>query len=420
MAKAPVQKMTIPSSKVEIALAAGTTAAGMKSAEATAGKLYNVPVGAIKPIPGFNVRVDNADYRAHRDMIGASILANGYDETKPLEGYVAKEGDENVVYLTGGHTRFDAVNAINADAENGVTIDKLPMIVRATAPSLTDLTVALHTGNNGRPLIPFELGVVVKRLLKDEGADKAEIAKRLAVTPRYLDDVLLLVNSPKEVRTAVLEDKVSSTLAIQELRKAGDEPKKAVERITAAVEKATSSGKKKATAKDVGVKMQTVRTKVSIATGTSMKEIVKAVAANVRAAIEALGDGDEKTAAVDGTINLAIEVPAPVVETKAEAAAKAKAAKTAQLAKTTAKKPAAKKAEATSEPAPAKKPRGKKPAAPVEPVADDNISADDDNISADGDNDLGIPGADLIGDDEIAIVPPAVKNGEGVDSGDDI
>lgn len=420
MAKAPVQKMIIPSSKVDISLAAGATAAGMKTAAATAGKLYNVPVGAIKPIPGFNVRVDNADYRAHRDMIAASIAANGFDQTKPLEGYVAKEGDENVIYLTGGHTRFDAVNALNADKDSGVEIEKLPMIVRDTVPSLTDLTVALHTGNNGRPLSPFELGVVVKRLLKEDGADKATIAKRLAVTTRTIDDVLLLVNGPKEVRTAVLEDKVSSTLAIQELRKAGDEPKKAVERITAAVEKATAVGKKKATAKDVGVKMQTVRTKVSIATGTSMKDIVKAVAANVRAAIEAAGEGDEKTAAVDGTINIAIEVPAPVVETKADAAAKAKAEKTAQLAKAGSKKaPAKKTAEATSDPAPAKKPTRTKKAAPAPaPVAD----TDDGNIVADdeGGDDLGIPGADLIGDDEIAIVPPAVKNGEGVDSGDDI
>lgn len=422
MAKAPTQKMTIPSSKVAITLAAGATAAGMKSAAASTGKLYNVPVGAIKVIPGFNVRVDNADYRAHRDMIGQSILANGYDQTKPLEGYVAKEGDENVIYLTGGHTRFDAVNAINADGENGVTIDKLPMIVRDTAPSLTELTVALHTGNNGRPLTPFELGVVVKRLLKEDGATKESVAKALAVTRRTVDDVLLLVNGPKEIRTAVLEDKVSSTMAIAELRKAGDEPKKAVERITAAVAKATASGKAKATAKDVGVKMQKVKSTVSIATGTNMKDIVKAVAAHVRKAIEATGEGEDKAAAVDGTISIVIEVPAPVVETKAETAKKTQDAKTAELA--SAKKPAAKKsaakAEATSEPAAkkpaAKKATAKKPAA--EPVVeDDNITADDG-----GENDLGIPGAEEIGgeDDEIAAVPPAVKNGEGVSTGDDI
>lgn len=418
--KAP--KITIPSSKVDIALESGSTANAMKSASATAGKLYFVPVSAIKPIPGFNVRVDGPRYQARIATLAQSIEANGFDETKALAGYVAKEGDENVIYVTDGYTRLAAVERNNAD-ETKRTIDKLPVIVRATAPSMTELTYGLHTSNSGEPLAPFELGVVVKRLLREEGADKAAIAERLAVTPRYLDDVLLLVNSPKEVRTAVLDEKVSATLAIQELRKAGDEPKKAVERITAAVEKATASGKKKATAKDVGVKMQTIRTKVSVATGTSMKDIVKAVAANVRAAIEAAGEGDEKVASVDGTINVAIEVPAPVVETKAEAAAKAKAAKTAALKadapkKAPAKKAAPKKAaaaEATSEPA--EKPKTRKRAKPAaEPVVeDDNITADDE----DGD-DLGIPGATAADDDEVAILPPAVKNGEGVPSGDDI
>ena len=140
-------------------------------------------------------------------------------------------------------------------------------------------------------------------------------AARLAVTPRYLDDVLLLVNSPKAVRTAVLEGNVSSTMAIQELRKAGDKPEKAAERIEAAVAKAKAAGKTKATAKDVGVKMQKVRSTVSIGEGTDMKEIVKAVAAKVREAIAAneTGEGDDamKVAAVDGTINIVIEVPAP-------------------------------------------------------------------------------------------------------------
>lgn len=395
MAKAP---MTIPSSKVSIALAAGATAAAMKAADAGNGKLYLVPIGKIKPIPGFNVRVDGPDYREHRDMIAQSIIANGYDETKPLAGYVAKEGDENVIYVTDGHTRLDAANQVNGDDANGVTIDKLPVIVRSTAPSLTDLTVALHTNNTGRPLSPFELGVVVKRLMKEDGADKAQIAARLAVTPRYLDDVLLLVNSPKAVRTAVLEGNVSSTMAIQELRKAGDKPEKAAERIEAAVAKAKAAGKTKATAKDVGVKMQKVRSTVSIGSGTDMKEIVKAVAAKVREAIAAneTGEGDDavKVAAVDGTINIVIEVPAPE---KAKPAAK----------KPAGKKPAAKKGETAEKPAAEKKP-GRKKAAP-KPEAE--TPPTEEATSDEPADDLGIDGAEPSREDETLDMPapPAVK-----------
>ena len=423
MAKKP--KINIPSSKVEINLAAGSTNEAMKSADAKATKLYNVPVSAIKTIPGFNVRVQSNDYIAHRDMIADSIRANGFDSTKPLAGYVAKEADGNVIYVTDGHTRLDAVNLLNSDADKGNEIETLPVLVHPADKSLTDLTVALHTSNSGRPLTPFELGVIVKRLMRDEGAEKADIANRLAVTPRYLDDVLLLVNGPKEVRSAVLDGQVSSTLAIQELRKS---PEKAVEKIAAAVAK---SGGKKVTKKALGPKMVKIKSVVSVADGTDMKDIVKAVAALVRKAIPASLDGDDddaiKLATVDGTINLVIEVPAPLAETKAtpakKPAAKKPAAKKAAPApdaeeEAPAKKPAAKKAAG-------KKPAAKKAAAKPAPEPEPEGEEEEDNLQAEGDtDDLGIEGAEEVTsegeDDELAIPAIAVKNGEGVDDGDDI
>lgn len=411
MAKAPA--MTIPSSKVEIALTAGSTEPAMKAAEAKAGKVFDVPVAAIQEIPGFNVRVDSPDYREHVKTIANSIEQNGYDATKPLAGYVHKDGDKNVIYLTDGHTRLAAVKSMGDKAPAS-----LPVIVASPAPSLTDLTIGLHTRNAGRPLTPFELGVVVKRLLKEDGATKDGIASRLSVTPRYLDDVLLLVNSPKPVREAVLNGQVSSTMAIQELRKAGDEPQKATDRITAAVAKATAAGKTKATAKDTGaVKMKRIKTTVAIQDGSAMQDIVKAVAAAVRAAVAQKldGEGDDavKLAAVDGSIDLVILVPAPV-----KAAKKPKAAKKTGT-KSSVTKPTATKEGGDAKPAAAKKPRAKKGEA-AKPAPEP--AGDDENISAD-DDDLGIPGATEVAsaegaDDEIAAVPPAVKNGDGVDDSD--
>jgi len=427
-------KITIPSSKVNIALAAGATAAAMKEAGAASGKLFLVPVDKIKLIPGFNVRVDSPDYRAHRDMIADSIATNGFDETKPLAGYVAKEGDDNVIYVTDGHTRLDAVSVVNG-TDGATKIDKLPVIVRSTAPSLTDLTVMLHTNNTGRPLSPFELGVVVKRLLKEDGADKKTIAGKLGVTPRYLDDVLLLVNSPKEIRTAVLNGQVSATLAIQELRKAGDTVLKAVERITAAVEKATKSGKAKATAKDTedaGPKMKKIVETISIGEGTDIKELVKATAAKLRANIpnEADGEGDEaaKLVTVDGTITITIQVPKAADPIVAAAPAKKPAAKKTGT-KSSVTKPTATKeggdpapaAEATSDkPAPKKHGGTAKAAAPA-PAPAPEPEGDDENITAD-DTDLGIPGAEPVTDegldDEVAILPPSTKGNADNNEGD--
>lgn len=417
MAKTPA--LTIPSSKVDIALTAGNTTAAMKAAGAANGKLYNIPIDKIRLIEGYNVRVATPDYIAHRDMLADLISENGFDATKPLAGYVGKDGDEDVIYLVDGHTRLDAVTVLNAlpDAD---AIDKLPVVIHANDKTVEQLNAALVTSNNGRALTPFEIGVVVKRLLRNADLDKGAVASMLGITPRYVDDVLLLVNAKKPVREAVLNGQVSSTLAIAELRR---DPEEAAERITAAVEK---SDGKKVTKKNVGVPMKKVKMAVSIATGTDMKDIVKAVAAHVRSAIlTTAGEDDAKLAAHDGTVNLVIEVPAPEKKPKAK---DVKAAKTAELAeaakaakktgtKSSVKKPTAKAeggepvepAEPAAKAKPtAKTPRAKKPAAAKKPVE----TADDAPVA----------GAEPIVDEDVdgeeAMTPPAVKNGDGVNDSD--
>lgn len=391
-------KLTLPKAKFAHELTAAPVDPTMKAAEATSAKLYRVPVSKIKVIPGFNVRVQSPDYIAHRDAIRASIAANGYDSTKPLAGYVAKEGDENVIYVTDGHTRLDAVNEYNADPDTAEKdeINTLPVMVQPKEVSLTDLTVMLHTANSGRPLTPFELGVVVKRLLAEEGAKKADIAARLGVTTRYLDDVLLLANADSKVKQHVAAGSVSSTMAIQLLRKDADS---AAEKIEAAVKKTAGTGKK-ATKKHTGPKMQKVKVSVSVAEGTDMKEIVKAVAAKVREVIPAVeGEDDTKLAGVDGTVNLVIEVPAPEPEPKAKPAKKAKA-KPAKKAKAT-------KAADTEEAEEAKPVKKAKPAKAEKPAKGKKAKA--------ADGDLGIEGAEVVEeDDEPAKLPPKVSSDDEV------
>ena len=379
-------KVETPALKMAANLTPGSVEPAMKAAEAKTTKLYKVPIAKIKVMPGFNVRVQSAEYLEHRDMIAASIKANGFDQTKPVAGYVAKEGDENVIYLTDGHTRLDAVAVVNGDpdVDPRSEITTLPVLVHPGTASLTDLTVALHTSNTGRPLTPFELGVVVKRLMSEEGADKTQLAARLAVTPRYLDDVLLLVDAPKQVREAVMAGNVSSTLAIQEIRK---DPKSAVAKITKAVaDNKASGGTGKVTRKALGPKMQKVRTTVSLATGTDVKDVLKALAAFVRQTVKLTEDGDVQNLATDGTISLVIEVPAPEKSVKPIKVKPPK--KTTPSAATLA-------------------------AAAAAPVEDENLpETGEDDDSAGTDDDLGITGAEEVTsdglDDEIAQLPPAV------------
>jgi hypothetical protein len=393
-------KLALPKAKFAHELTSAPVEPTMKAAEATTAKLYRVPVDKIKPIPGFNVRVESPEYVAHRDMIRASIAANGYDSTKPLAGYVAKEGDENVIYVTDGHTRLAAVQEYNADPDTAEKdeIAALPVMVHPREVSLTDLTVALHTANSGRPLTPFELGVVVKRLLADEGAKKGEIATRLGVTSRYLDDVLLLANAEPKVKQHVASGAVSSTMAIQLIRK---DPDSAAEKIEAAVKETAGTGKK-ATKKHTGPKMQKIKVAVTFTEDQDMKEIVKAAAAAIREAVPAIeGEEDAKLAGVSGTVNLVIEVPAP----EKPKAAKAAPAKKAAAAAKPVKKATVKAAETGAEPEvkPAKKATAKKAPAKKADAAKKGKAAKAAKA------DIGIEGAEEL-DNEVAILPPKVSS----------
>lgn len=379
-------KLHIPKANMTAPIESGAIEKAVKDSGGSSTKMYRIPVAKILRIPGFNVRVDSEDYIAHRDMLVNSIKANGFDETKPLTGYVGKDDKgENVIFVTDGHTRLDAVETFNADpdAKKEDEIDALPVVVRRDQPSMADLTVALHTNNTGRPLTPFELGVVVKRLLAEEDADKAEIARRLAVTPRYIDDVLLLADSPAKVRNHVLTGEVSSTMAIQELRR---DPATAADRISAAVAKASAKGKKRATAKDVGPKLKRVTETMEVPVGTNMKELVKDVATKVREMIPVEGEGDDRVTVRVGEIKLVIGV---------EEEPKAKPKK-----KTPAKKKAA--------------PKKAKPES--EPEAENQAEPEADDLGIEGAepaDDAPPPEAEAEDEDLSLPSPPAVKSDEG-------
>ena len=351
-------KLNLPKAKFAHDVATGATDPAMKAAGAKAGKTHMVPVEKIKVIPGFNVRVESPDYIAHRDNLVAMLTANGYDPTKPIAGYVGKDGD---IFVTDGHTRLDAVTIYNEAAEAGDEIEAIPVVVHPKEVSLTDLTVALHTANSGRPLTPFELGIVVKRLLAEEGAVKKDIAARLGVTPRYLDDVLLLAGADKDVKQHVASGAVSSTMAIQLLRQDADT---AGEKIAEAVKKAAGTGKK-ATKKLTGPKMQKIKVTVAVEAAADMKEIVKAAASAIREAIPAAeGEDDTKLSTVNGSITLVIEVPAPEKPKPSTPKGKPKAKKAA--AEKPAKKAKAEAAAEAEEAKPVKKAKSKKAAASAE------------------------------------------------------
>ena len=226
----------------QIELSAGKVKDAMRDAGASSSDLWKVPVDEIRVIPGFNVRQHDENYKAHVAGLCSSIVANGFRQDKPLAGYVGLEDKKSVIYLTDGHCRLAAVQMA---IQQGCEIETLPVVVSPKGTNMEDLTVALVTSNNGKPLSPYETALVCKRLI-GYGMEEAEIARRLSFTAPYVSGLLGLAGAPKRVRDLVVRGEVSATTAMEAVRKHGDE---AAEKLEAGVAKAKASGKTKATGK---------------------------------------------------------------------------------------------------------------------------------------------------------------------------
>lgn len=243
----------IPPSTFEEEIVRGDARTALTDADASQAHVYNLDVEQIAVLPNFNPRITGTkDYAEGIDSLTNSILTNGFLPGHPLTVYPAEESlgtDKNVTvfYIVDGHRRFEALKAANA---KGAGIKTVPVSIVPRQSGDTDiradLTVLTVLSNNmTRPLSPVELGIVVNRLI-GFGVEKAEIARRLNITARYVDDLLLLHGAPAAVQESVRSGKVSATLAIAEVRQHGD---KAAERLTEAVKAATAAGKAKVTPK---------------------------------------------------------------------------------------------------------------------------------------------------------------------------
>ena len=225
-------------------LTAGKVKEAMAAAKAASGDLWKVPIDDIHVIDGFNIRSNGADHQEHLTGLVNSILANGFYLSRPLAGYVALKDGKNIVYITDGHCRLEAAKEAN---KQGAELKTLPVVVSPKGTSLEDLTVGLVTNNSGKPLSPYEIGLVCKRLT-GFGWDEKEIAKRLSMTVARVGDLLTLVSAPASVRKLVTAGTVSATQAIDTIKRHGE---RASEKLEVGAAKAKASGKTKATKKHI-------------------------------------------------------------------------------------------------------------------------------------------------------------------------
>ena len=227
------------------AITAGSKDKAIKAIEASSNRsLFAVSPDKLTVLPDFNVRVKNADYSAKVREIADSIKANGFYSHKPIVVITIKQDGQDILAVTDGHTRLDAVALAKSE---GFPIEQVFVSVASAGTTLEDITVGLVTNNSGRQLEPMALGIVCKRLI-GYGLDNSTIAKRLAFTPAYVGQLLQLVGAEKAIRDLVNDGKISATLAVQTMNAEGE---KAAEVLQEAVQTAKESGKGKATAKHV-------------------------------------------------------------------------------------------------------------------------------------------------------------------------
>lgn len=232
-----------PELNLDKELTRGNMKAAMKSAGASSRDLHQVPYAEIRIIESFNVRTPGPELDAHINSLVESILEEGYYQDSPLSGFIAVEDGHDVIYIYDGHCRYEAVGIA---IERGAEIERLPVVIN---PGMTmeDLTVALARKASGKPLAPYELGIVCLRLQK-MGRDEGAIAKRLGITEQYTKNLLSLMVAPSAIRKMVTSNQVSASVAIETIAKHKD---KALDVLQRAHERASGAGKSKVTAKHI-------------------------------------------------------------------------------------------------------------------------------------------------------------------------
>ena len=362
-------KPHVPAAKFAPEIGSGNVTKAMTAAQVKAppkGDPFMAPIDSINVMDDFNVRVTGtpASEEAMGELV-QSIVANGFYNHKPLAVFVATDADANVLFIKDGHRRFEAVRRANAritelnaveGAEQRPLIEALPVIA-SPAGSLEDMMIEMAQSNTGAPLTMFEKGLLAKRLI-DADMAKDDIAARLSMTERHLNNVLLLASAPQKLRDLIVSDKVTPTTGLKLMR----DPKTAAAKATEMVKASEAKGKPKAQPKDsaTGPKLKSVTTDFTFGQGDSIKTVLQNIAAKVR---ELVGHGTDDAITIDaGKIVLTISTPAPVAAPKPKAAPKPAKAAAKPKADPKPKAPA-KAAAKAAEPTPA-------PAAAAEDLSD--------------------------------------------------
>ncbi|WP_300658486.1 hypothetical protein [Hydrogenophaga sp.] len=264
------QKQALAMSQMPgVTLVAGSVEKAMDDAGATPSPLWMVPRRYIRVIEGFNVRIQNAALQAHIASLADSMLSEGFKLEHPLSGYVAREGDESIIYISDGHCRLQGFDKAVSE---GADLDRLPVVVNTQQHDIAELSVVVVRSATSKPLEALEKAALVKRL-KLYGWDEKRISARCGFTTTYVRDLLALIEAPVQVRELVQDNKISATAALQAMAKHGE---KAAEKITEGLQAAEARGKTRVTSKF----MQDPGEKIIERSGTALYGVAQEIKAD--------------------------------------------------------------------------------------------------------------------------------------------
>ena len=181
------------------------------------GKLVYLDAAQILVIPGRNTRFEMGDI----EELAQSIMDNGI--RKPVEVQVVNKQYE----LIDGHRRMAGIELAQSllKGKGTATKVKIPAIVKK-AMSEEDLAAEMLISNDGKPFLPLEEAMMLKRLF-DKGESIKDISKRVGRSVSHVSDRLALVGAAPEVQEAIKEGELSTSDAITIVRKIDSKAKQA-------------------------------------------------------------------------------------------------------------------------------------------------------------------------------------------------
>lgn len=223
-------------------LVPGNVKATMRDVGASVRDMRMVPFDKLRPLPGFNKRDMTPDYKAHLEWLTDQMVQHGYKDEFPLPVIIQNDGEQSVIYYTGGHSRMAAVERARAQ---GKKIEFIPVIVKPRGTNKTDLWFSQVQDNTGKPHGLRELGEIYFEIGR-EGHSTKDIAKHLGRSEQHVKDALDTRAWPDEIKEAVISGQISATAALDLWRQHGA---MAVAMLTHGIKQAKEQGRSRVTQK---------------------------------------------------------------------------------------------------------------------------------------------------------------------------